>query len=71
VQNLHLAVLAFLAAVGCAVLFVAWWALIGWGVSVAVRAYRWGMRYAADDSRLDEPPDGPPLAALKRENAPA
>jgi hypothetical protein len=25
--------------------FIVWWVLIGWGVSIAVRSYRWCMRF--------------------------
>ena len=39
------AALGVAVALGTLVLFVVNWMLIGWGVSIAVRTYRWCMRY--------------------------
>jgi hypothetical protein len=37
--------LAVLVVLAWTVLFVVFWALTGWGVSIAVRTYRWCMRH--------------------------
>ncbi len=59
-QNFHnpafVASIVFLAFAASFLAMVAWWALVGWGVSIAMRAYRWGMRrhderHAADHAR--------------------
>jgi hypothetical protein len=46
IEILHgpaLIAIAVLALFVCFMMFVTWWALLGWGTSIAHRVYRWGM----------------------------
>jgi hypothetical protein len=46
-MHLHgagLAAFIVLAICAWAIAFIIYWALMGWGVSIAVRSYRWAMR---------------------------
>jgi hypothetical protein len=43
-HGFQIAALAVLGVCVWAFMFIVWWALVGWGVSIAARVYFWAMR---------------------------